>query len=457
MISKKIGGYVTLSMSQSDLHLSLYKYLADIMFLEKERISMQELLGIEKLKNKLARKKIRVNLRYEFYDQKYKPDDNGISTPQTNAFRIDPIVGWCTKSVDAIADRLSFKGFKNDKFDLMDIFKMNNPDTLFDSAILSALISSCCFIYVSKDDDGYPLLQVIDGANATGVMDVKTGMLNEGYAILDTDENGKPTIEAYFTSTYTEYYEKGKEPYTIDNPSGYPLLVPIVYKPSDTRPFGHSRITRSSMDIVQNACKTIRRAEISSEFYSFPQKYIVGLSNDADGFDKFKATMSSLIQINKDEDGDKPTLGQFSQQSMAPHLDQFQLYVKQFCGESGLTSDDLGFVSDNPSSAEAIKASHESLKLVARKAQKTFGRGFLNTGFVARCLMDEYKYKRNVLYMTEPEWYPIFEPDASMLSSIGDGAIKLNQAVPGYINKDNLEELTGFPSSQLDQIESGEQ
>ena len=36
-------------------------------------------------------------------------------------------------------------------------------------------------------------------------------MLNEGYAILDTDENGKPTIEAYFTSTYTEYYEKGKE------------------------------------------------------------------------------------------------------------------------------------------------------------------------------------------------------------------------------------------------------
>lgn len=82
---------------------------------------------------------------------------------------------------------------------------------------------------------------------------------------------------------------------------------------------------------------------------------------------------------------------------------------------------------------------------------------FLNPGFVARCLMDEYKYKRSVLYMTEPEWYPIFEPDASMLSSIGDGAIKLNQAVPGYMNKDNLEELTGFPSSQLDPIESGEQ
>ena len=46
--------------------------------------------------------------------------------------------------------------------------------------------------------------------------------------------------------------------------------------------------------------------------------------------------------------------------------------------------------------------------------------------------------------MTKPLWEPIFEPDSSMLSSIGDGIIKINQAVPDYIGKENLRDLTGI-------------
>ena len=46
--------------------------------------------------------------------------------------------------------------------------------------------------------------------------------------------------------------------------------------------------------------------------------------------------------------------------------------------------------------------------------------------------------------MTVPIWEPVFEPDAAMLSSIGDGAIKINQAVPGYFGAGNLRDLTGI-------------
>ena len=51
--------------------------------------------------------------------------------------------------------------------------------------------------------------------------------------------------------------------------------------------------------------------------------------------------------------------------------------------------------------------------------------------------------------MTKPVWEPIFEPDAAMLSLIGDGAIKINQAVPGYFNKDNLRDKTGIDASEM--------
>lgn len=129
---------------------------------------------------------------------------------------------------------------------------------------------------------------------------------------------------------------------------------------------------------------------------------------------------------------------------MTPHTEQLRMFAALFAGETGLTLDDLGFVTDNPSSAEAIKASHETLRLMARKAQRNFGSGFLNAGYLAACLRDSQRYRRQQLYLTKPQWLPIFEPDASTLSLIGDGAIKLNQAAPGYMDEERLHRLTGL-------------
>ena len=44
---------------------------------------------------------------------------------------------------------------------------------------------------------------------------------------------------------------------------------------------------------------------------------------------------------------------------------------------------------------------------------------------------------------TVAKWEPIFEPDNSALSIIGDGAIKINQAVPGYFTEDKIRDMTG--------------
>ena len=160
--------------------------------------------------------------------------------------------------------------------------------------------------------------------------------------------------------------------------------------------------------------------------------------------DSWKATISSMLTFAQDEKGNAPTVGQFTTPSMSPFTEQLRTAAAGFAGETGLTMDDLGFVSDNPSSAEAIKASHESLRVAAKKAQRNFGSAFLNVGFIAACLRDDYPYQRKQLYLTTPKWEPVFEPDASTLSLIGDGTIKINQAIPGYFDKDALRDLTGI-------------
>ena len=404
---------------------------------------MAEHKGMPYLKNKLAIKRTRVCLRYDFYEMKNIVRDFGISTPPDLRFWMSTL-GWCAKAVDSLADRLAFDQFKDDIFDMNGIYSANNKDVIIDSAILGALIGSCDFIHITTDDSGFPMMRVIDGRHATGVIDPTTNMLKEGYAVLEFDSQDEPIVEAYYIPGETTIYEKGKKPYKVKNDAPYPLLVPMIYRPDAVRPFGHSRISRACMSIVGSAVRTVKRSEISAEFYSYPQKYILGMDESAEQMDKWKASMSSMLRIDKDEDGDHPIVGQFMQQSMTPHVDQLRMFAGLFAGETGLTLDDLGFPSQNPSSAEAIKASHETMRLTARKAQANFGVGLLNAGYLAACVRDKYSYLRKQVASTRPIWLPIFEPDAAALSGIGDAIVKIQTAFPEYFTEDKMRELTGI-------------
>ncbi len=81
------------------------------------------------------------------------------------------------------------------------------------------------------------------------------------------------------------------------------------------------------MSLTEGAVRTVKRSEISGEFYSFPQRYALGTDPDQEPMDKWKATLSTLLEITKDDDGDKPTVGQFTQQSMQPYMDQIRTFA----------------------------------------------------------------------------------------------------------------------------------
>lgn len=407
--------------------------------------------NLKKLIETLNKKRTRINVRYRYYEMKQNVKEVGNMLPPTYRW-LSSCLGWSAKAVDALADRLSFYSFADDFYGIGDLYLENNQDILIDSVMLSALICSCGFIRIAKDENGEVKMYSVDGGDATGDLDPNTYLLKSGYAVLERDRMGKPTMEAYYIPGFTYYYVSGiEEPVYVEQTGiDVPALVPVIYRPDARRRFGHSRISRACMDIQQGAMRTLKRSEISADFYSFPQRYILGTSQDSEPMDKWKATMSSFIEITKDDDGDKPTMGQFSQQSMTPYLEQMKMFASLFAGETGLTVDDLGFVSDNPSSSEAIKASHENLRLNARKAQRNFSVGLLNAGYVGACMRDGFTYERYDLFRTKTRWNPVFEPDFSALSSIGDGAIKLNQAVPGYMGRDNLRDLTGIEPGEAD-------
>lgn len=409
--------------------------------------------GIAYLSKKLEHKRVRGLLRYRYYEQKQTAQDLGISTPQGLEW-FNTVNGWCTKAVDNLADRLQFDKFDNDNFGFTEMFNQNNPDIFFDDAMLSSLITSCSFVYITRggineaDDTKKMRFQVIDGTNATGEIDDFTKLMFEGYAVLERDKNDVVLTYAYFQPGRTEFYHKGeKEPFAVETfNSRYCALVPIIYRPDAKRPFGHSRISRACMDYAKSAMRTIKRSEIASEFYSFPQKFATGLSNDAELLDSWQASMSALLTFTRDDEGNAPTLGQFQMASFTPHLEQLKSIASMFAGETGLTLDDLGFVTSNPSSADAIKAGHENLRLATVKAQRCFSIGFKNVGYIGACMRDNADYQREELFETKVVWKPIFSIDASQLGVLGDAILKLNQSIDagGYIDTERIRRLTGI-------------
>lgn len=405
---------------------------------------MPELRGIDYLRHKLNQKRTRVLTRYKYYNMKNVTKDLSGVIPDKFLW-LRPVLGWCAKAADSIADRVVLEGFENDGLGIGKIYELNSMNVLTDSSIISAVISSCSFIYVFMGDDDYPRLQSIDGSNATGIIDPTTRMLTEGYAVLERDNGGTPKTEAYFTPEGTWIYRKGtKKSAKYDNPTDYALLVPVIHRPDPTRPFGRSRISRACMSLTDSAIRTLKRSEVSAEFYSFPQKYILGLDSDAEQFDKWQATISSLLQFDKDSEGDHPVLGQFQQQSMAPYNDQLRTIASVFAGETGLTLDDLGFSTQNPTTEEAIRASHETLRRSAKKAQRDMSSGFLNAGYLAACLRDNHKYDLSILTQTKAVYEPVFEPDAGQLSGLGDAVQKIQQSFPDYFDEKKLHRLTGL-------------
>lgn len=402
--------------------------------------------GIDYLRRKLKKKRVRVERRYDFYEMKNKVKDLGISTPPELRW-IEHNLGWCTKAVDTLNDRMVFDRFENDWLGFTEIYRANGLNVLIDACKTDALIASCSFAYIvpQLETGLIPEIQVIDAGNATGVMDEKTRLLKEGYAVLERNQRGTPTVEAYFLPGRVEYHRRDTEAVeVIEHAVPFPLLVPIVHRPDAKRPFGHSRISRACMSLLESAVRTVRRSEISAEFYSFPQKWATGLDPDAEQLNAWSASMSALLTATNDGDGNHPIFGQFMQQSQTPHSEQLKTLASAFAGETGLTLDDLGFVTSNPASSEAIKASHDALRLAAEKAQRDFAVGLLNTGFVAACLRDNFAYSREAIEDVSVVWRPIFRPDAAALSQIGDGAIKLNQAIPNYFDAASLRDLTGI-------------
>lgn len=374
--------------------------------------------------------------KYEYYDADNDIRDYGISTP-AKMVHLRPGIGWASRAINTLSDRVVFEGFVNDKFGINEYLETINGLRVINNTKHDTYIGGCAFVAVSDDDTDKKILVPFTATESTGCVDQTTGLLTHGLAVTRWGEpqpkgkiKGKrfaPADYIVFTPVYTAVFINRELAEIVPNPTGRTLLHPLTRRSSAAKPLGKSRLSNTVRRIIQEVGRLKRREEIAEEFYSLPQRYINGLAEGAKKSADLDSAIGKVWAITKDEDGDKPDVGQLTQMS----IDQFETAKKDkardFCAETGLTLRNLGYETANPSSAESLIAMSDDLLLEATNSQEEMGRQIKEIAITLRLALDDNDVVPDELRQIIPAWKPVFQVD---VGAVGDGIFKMFEAMP---------------------------
>lgn len=328
---------------------------------------------------------VRNELRSQYRNMRVRVPASA-NIPREAMDRVEAVSDWPEKAVSALAERHVFEGFVSpadtqDPFDLAGILEANRFDIELPQAIDSAYTHSCSFITTARGDvaSGEPevLVSAREARWSAALWDSRRRVISAALAITETDDLGQPSaMDVYLPDAVLLLERRPSGAWVADrrlNPLGEVAVEALAYEPQLGRPFGRSRISRAVMNITDRALLTIIRAEIASDFYAAPRMYALGVTEDAFTSGKWQAAIDRWFAISKDEDGDTPTVGQFPQMTMQPLSDMYRTIATQFSGATGVPVSNLGIVTDNPPSAEALYADDRRIVSTALRQNTVFG------------------------------------------------------------------------------------
>lgn len=204
----------------------------------------------------------------------------------------------------------------------------------------------------------------------------------------------------------------------------------MTHRASARQPLGKSRLTKTVRRIIQEVGRQKRREEIAEEFYSYPQRYMLGIAEKAKKDPQLDSSIGKVWVVNKDEDGDSPTVGQLSQMSIDGFEKAKKDKARDFCAETALTLRNLGYETANPTSAESLSAMSDDLLLEATNWQEELGVQIKNIAITLRMAIDGVTEVPDAMNELIPAWKPIFQLD---VGAAGDAAVKIQQAAPEMV------------------------
>ena len=264
---------------------------------------------------------------------------------------------------------------------------------------------------------------------------------------------------------------------------GRPLMVPLVHDADDDRPLGHSIITPELMGIIDKAMRDVLRMEVGAEFFTAPQRYILGADPDlfsverivsdvhaaTDGSDSdetddtgsrplptdphkmMRAYLGAFLALTKDIDGELPQVGQFPAGDAGNFIAVFENDAQRFSGATNVPLGQLGVLSKTYTSSDALGAANDPLILEVEAINQRMRESMEE---VARLVM---AIDRNVGYddLTDREMgvmAQFMDPAQPTISATADAWTKIGAADQSIVGTRVWYEGLGLSKATIDRI-----
>lgn len=443
-----------------------------------EQLGAEKQALVTKLATQLEAMRFRNGQKEAYYEQKNLFKDLRITLPPTLR-GIETALGWVAKGVDSLADRIQHQGFalpggSPDDFGIQDIWDANRLALEAPMATTSTLIHGCSFIvsYLGDVAAGEPevVVTVVDAKRGTGLMSPLAGMGLSAYlGVLAQDEAGQGTYYLLLTRHEAIHIKKsgyGWKTLTLPHGLGRVPVEPLIFNPRTTQRFGTSRVSRAAMGITDGAVRTLVRTEVGAEFFTMPQRWMAGASEE-----NFKDSNGEFVPVfkiltggvwaappvfKKDDETDEnipamlPEMGQFPQVSMAPSLEHYRMHAQNMAAEMNLPISAFGVVQDNPSSAEAIYAAKEELVILSEKTIAQFSYSWSRAMQTAVQMRDNLREVPSELKRLQVLYR---DPSTPSRAAAADSALKIQSIVES--GNEVLMELAGMTPQQIERVMAG--
>lgn len=407
-----------------------------------------------------------------YYDGHRAFQDLGISIPPQMA-RVKAALGWPSKVVGALARKHVFDGYSldgdTDPFDVGELLARNAFELELSKCITSAYTHSCAFLTVAAGDTGSGepdvLIKARDALSTTVLLDERTGVTRAALTVEAvkpelSGEAGRFTgnLPTEFTLWLPDVFvscSRASGKWMVErtpNPFGRVMVEPLVYDPQLRRPFGRSRISREVRYLTDAALRELVRSETHSEFFSSPQRYALGVDeNQFAGTNRWSAIMGRVWAIGVNEEGQTPTVGQFPQMSMEPHLAVYRQLAQNLCASTNLPLSSVGIFADNPASAEAMQAAEYALSDEAEYQWRVFTPALRRLVEDIVMVRDSVSAPPSDAWRASINWTPAryVSPQAS-----SDFIVKTVQALPRVADTTVALRRAGFTKAEIDEINS---
>ena len=389
--------------------------------------------------------------------------------------RIKPVViGWPQLVVDTVEERLDIEGFRlpdqheADK-DLWRVWQDNDLDEGSQLGHVDALVMRRSYVAVgtNEDDDSTPLVTVESPLEVFADIDPRTRRVRAALRRVH-ETNSLARVSERFATLYlpnrTVWYDWNGGWRVVDQDDhnlGVVPVVPIVNRArlraarrigagSLRTQYGHSELA-PIIPLSDATNKLATDLMLAAEFVAIPLRGFFGVKpgdlEDEDGnkLTALQAIMGRFFTLaNKDG-----THFEFA----AGRLDNFHQSINAIArlvaAVAGLPPHYLGFSTDNPASADAIRSAEARLVKRAERKQRSFGGSWEQVMRLVRRLQDGDWDPR--LQRVEVQWRDASTPTVAQKA---DATVKLFGAQPKpIITRRQAREDLGYTDVQIRRME----